>query len=141
MFVGGLQNSIQTEMAAGTGHRQLAGLRRLADEVGDGSPDALRSRVQELVGNAFFGLVIKEMRKTLSGSEYFHGGRGEEIFMCQFDMEIADRMSATLPASFIDPMVEQLKWRLGLPRAAPGTTASDQDRGLSETVSPSSGSQ
>ena len=141
MFLGGLQNSIQTEMAAGAEHRQLAGLRRLADEVRVGSPDALRDRVQELVGNAFFGLLIKEMRKTLSGSKYFHGGRGEEIFMGQFDMEIADRMSATLPSSFIDPMVEQLKWRLGLPQAAPATVPGDQDKGPSATVSPSAKSQ
>ena len=112
MPVTGLTGLADAKITAGEANRQLAGLRRRADEVRTGSPDELRQRMQELVGGVFFGLLIKEMRKTLPGSKYFHGGQGERIFMAQFDQEIARRMSETLPSSLVDPMVEQVKWRL-----------------------------
>ena len=112
MALTGLSRSVDVPMPTDGSLSQLAGLRRRADMRVDGSPDELRKRVQELVGGVFFGLLIKQMRKTLPGSKYFHGGRGEKIFMGQFDQEIARRMSDSLPASFIDPMVEQMKWRM-----------------------------
>ena len=121
MPLSALEGSTPSGMMAKASQRQLAGLRRRADEVCKGTPDDLRDRMQELVGGVFFGLLIKQMRKTLSGSKYFNGGRGEQIFLGQFDQEIARRMSESLPASFIDPMVEQMKWRLqGNPADADG---------------------
>ena len=112
MGLAGLDGSLQLAVPTEGPTHQLAGLRRRADMLRTGSPDELRERMQELVGGVFFGLLIKQMRKTLSGSAYFHGGQGEKIFRGQFDQEIARRRSDSLPAGMIDPMVEQLKWRL-----------------------------
>ena len=112
MPLSALNHLSQADVVANPTQRQLAGLRRRADEVLSGQPDEVRDRVRELVGGVFFGMLIKQMRKTVPASTYFHGGRGEQVFMGQFDQEVARRMSETLPPSFIDPMVEQTKRRL-----------------------------
>lgn len=58
-----------------------------------GLPESeLRRNIGEFVGSAFYGTLLREMQDSKIKGKYFHGGRGEEIFRAQFDMELAARM-------------------------------------------------
>ncbi len=49
----------------------------------------LRKAVNEVVGTAFFGEMLKIARTSASEVKFGHGGRGEEIFRAQLDQELA----------------------------------------------------
>ncbi len=51
----------------------------------------LRQAVGEMVGETFFGQMLKIARNSPLKSELGHGGRGEDIFAAQLDQELARR--------------------------------------------------
>ena len=51
-----------------------------------------RKRVGELVGNVFYGTLIKQMQASKLKGTVMHGGRGEEVFGGQLGLELAKRM-------------------------------------------------
>jgi hypothetical protein len=69
-----------------------------------------RAKVKEtfndFVGQTFYGQLLASMRKTVHKSEYFHGGRAEEVFQGQLDQTLAERMSDSTADSFSGPMFE-----------------------------------
>jgi Rod binding domain-containing protein len=50
----------------------------------------LRESVNRVVGNFFFGTLLKSMRDSVLQGKYGHGGRGEEIFQAQLDQVFAE---------------------------------------------------
>ncbi len=46
----------------------------------------------EIVGQVFYGTLLKQMRESSLKGEYGHGGRGEEAFAGQYHAILADRM-------------------------------------------------
>ena len=58
------------------------------------------------VGMTFYGQLISTMRKSVGKSEYFHGGRGEEVFQGQLDLQLAESMADASAESFSGPMYE-----------------------------------
>lgn len=56
------------------------------------SPGELREKVGEFVGQIFYGTLLRQMQESKLKGEYFHGGRGEEVFKAQLGMELARRM-------------------------------------------------
>jgi len=66
----------------------------------------LREAFDDFVGQAFFGQMLKSMRKTVGESAYFHGGRGEEVFTEQLDQVLAEEMTKNSANSFTGPMFE-----------------------------------
>ena len=55
--------------------------------------EMLRQSVDELVGSAFFGQMLKVARNSVLKGEYGHGGRGEEVFGAQLDHELARQVA------------------------------------------------
>ena len=51
----------------------------------------LRQAVGELLGETFFGPMLKLARNSGLRSELGHGGRGEQIFAARLDQELARR--------------------------------------------------
>lgn len=49
----------------------------------------LRGIVNEVVGVTFFGPMLKTAHNSVLKGKYGHGGRGEEVFQSQLDMEFA----------------------------------------------------
>jgi hypothetical protein len=49
----------------------------------------LRSIVNEVVGVTFFAPMLKTAHNSVLKGKYGHGGRGEEIFQSQLDVEFA----------------------------------------------------
>jgi hypothetical protein len=52
----------------------------------------LRDNVGEFVGNVFYGTLMRQMQNSKLKGKYLHGGRGEEVFQSQLNMEYAKRM-------------------------------------------------
>jgi Rod binding domain-containing protein len=66
----------------------------------------LRQAFDGFVGENFFGLMIKAMRKTAGKPAYFHGGRAEEIFQQQLDQTMATNIAHASADQFTGPMFE-----------------------------------
>lgn len=72
---------------------------------GSSTPD-VQETFQDFVGQTFFAEMIKAFRSTQQPSEYFHGGRAEEIFQGQFDQVMAEELSDSSAQQISDPMFE-----------------------------------
>jgi Rod binding domain-containing protein len=71
------------------------------------SEKELRKAFDQFVGEAFYGQMLKSMRKTVGKPAYFHGGRGEEVFREHLDQVLSQEMSRSNAAGFSGPMFEQ----------------------------------
>jgi len=72
----------------------------------DAKSQALRRNFNDFVGQTLFGEMLKSMRKSVPKSQYFHGGRGEQVFQQQLDQILAEKMSRTSAEKLSDPMFE-----------------------------------
>ncbi len=70
-----------------------------------------RDVLQQVVGQTFFGQMLKAMRATQEKNPYFDGGRAEEIFQGQLDQIITEKMSKASGQSLSDPMYRLMKAR------------------------------
>jgi peptidoglycan hydrolase FlgJ len=69
-------------------------------------PDELRKAFHDFVGQTFFAEMIKACRSSQQPSEYFHGGRAEEIFQGQLDQVLSEELSNSSADKIADPMYE-----------------------------------
>jgi hypothetical protein len=69
----------------------------------------LRQAIDEVVGATFYGPMLKMARDNPFKGEFGHGGRGEEIFGAQLDMELARRASHTSRNSLSDAIYRRLE--------------------------------
>jgi peptidoglycan hydrolase FlgJ len=73
----------------------------------------LRQTFDCVVGESLFGQMLKEMRKSVHKSAYFHGGRGEEVFQAQLDQVMAEKISRASADKLTGPMFELFTLRRG----------------------------
>ncbi len=66
----------------------------------------LKETFNEFVGEAFFGQLLKAMRKLTDKPAYFHGGRAEEIFQRRLDEMMAQKLSDASSEQIAQPMYE-----------------------------------
>jgi peptidoglycan hydrolase FlgJ len=66
----------------------------------------LRQTFDAFVGETLFGQMLKEMRKSVSKTPYFHGGRTEEVFQQRLDQVIGEKMSRASADKLTGPMYE-----------------------------------
>lgn len=71
--------------------------------------DLLRSASNEVVGTFFYGQMLKMSRNTALKGEIGHGGRGEEVFGAQLDMEMARLASQKQGFSMSDALYKHLE--------------------------------
>jgi hypothetical protein len=67
----------------------------------------LRSSAKELVGQVFYGTLLRQMRSSSLKGAYGHGGRGEEVFAAQLDEVIAARAGRARRNNLTDAIVER----------------------------------
>ncbi len=77
-----------------------AALEKMPQRAASSNRDEMREKVGDLVGNIFYGTLLRQMQESKLKGEYLHGGRGEEVFRAQLGMELAKRMGQ----SPTDPM-------------------------------------
>lgn len=68
------------------------------------SDDELRGALDQFVGETFYGMMLKSMRKTVGKPAYFHGGRAEEIFQQQLDQVLAEKLTEASSDRLTEPM-------------------------------------
>jgi hypothetical protein len=68
-----------------------------------------RELLHQFVGQTLFGQMLKSMRATQEKNPYFHGGRAEEIFQGQLDMELTDSMTKATSKTLSEPMYKLMK--------------------------------
>lgn len=78
-----------------------------------GSPQSpehpgLRRAIDQLVGNVFYGAMLRSLRASSMKGEYGHGGRGEEVFQAQLDQIIAERAGQAQRYSLNHAIYERL---------------------------------
>ncbi len=95
-------------MPAATGREALRAPR--AKQEGD----ALRQRVGEFVGNVFYGTLLKQMESSGIKGKLMHGGRGEEVFRGQLNMELARRMGQSPGDPIAEKMYEAFRRQEGV---------------------------
>lgn len=73
---------------------------------------ALRTLANEVVSTTFFGQMLKIARSSKLKGEYGHGGRGEEIFGAQLDMELARRAGQKMNNSLSEAIYKRFEKRI-----------------------------
>ena len=68
----------------------------------------LKSRINEFVGLAFYGQLLKAMENSPLKGEIGHGGRGEEVFAGQLHMELAQRAGKASASPLTEAIYRQL---------------------------------
>jgi hypothetical protein len=74
---------------------------------------AVRQAFTSFVGETFYSQMIKSMRTTTDKPEYFHGGKGEEVFTAQLDRVMSEEMTEASADRFANPMFERQFPKLG----------------------------
>lgn len=77
---------------AGAVHR-LEALRRLGRKLDAQDPDLIREAAALLTSQLFFAPLLAEARKLPFGGEFAQGGRMEEAFGEQLDLQLADAVA------------------------------------------------
>lgn len=71
--------------------------------------DPLTEQAQKLVGQTFFGTLLKQMEESPFKSELFSGGRGGGAFSSMYHQELALRLSRGVGSKLVNSIVRQLK--------------------------------
>ena len=69
----------------------------------------LQKQANNLVGQTFFGTLLKQMRDSPFKSDLFSGGRGGQAFSEMFDQTLAMRMSQRSGQKLTRPIVKKFK--------------------------------
>jgi Rod binding domain-containing protein len=72
---------------------------------------ALRRAADELVGEVFYGTLLRQMRQSPLKGAYGHGGRGEEVFQGQLDTVLASQAGRARGGEIADALVERFARR------------------------------
>ncbi|HRX85334.1 MAG TPA: rod-binding protein [Phycisphaerae bacterium] len=68
---------------------------------------SLRKAADELVGEVFYGTLLRQMRDAPLKGKYGHGGRGEEVFQAQLDQVLASRAGQASNSNLADAIVDR----------------------------------
>ena len=60
----------------------------------------------QFVGENFYGMMLKSMRKTVGKPAYFHGGQAEEMFRARLDQQIAQDLASSPSNNISDALFE-----------------------------------
>lgn len=66
----------------------------------------LRETFDQFVGEAFYGTMLKAMRKTQGKPAYMNGGRAEEVFQGQLDQALVEKLATATGSDFSGDMFE-----------------------------------
>jgi len=64
--------------------------------------------VKQLVGETFFGLMLKELRKTTRNDHLLFGGRGEQTLQPMLDQELVKHLADSSNFGLVDATFERM---------------------------------
>jgi Rod binding domain-containing protein len=71
----------------------------------------LRAAADEIVGQTFYGTLLRQMRASTLKGKYGHGGRGEEVFQAQLDQILAGAAARGRGAGISEAIVDRFERR------------------------------
>ena len=71
--------------------------------------EKLRDASARLVGNVFYGTLLRQMRDSSLNGKYGHGGRGEEAFQAQLDQHFAEEAGKAGQNSLTEAIFRQFR--------------------------------
>lgn len=74
--------------------------------------EGLRQTACKLVGEVFYGTLLRQYRSMSPKAKYGHGGRGEEIFQGQLDQIFAERAGSRTRGGLADAIVQRFERRV-----------------------------
>jgi len=80
---------------------------------GNAREKEVRQLVQKLLGQTFFGPIMKQMRSSPWKDPVMSGGRGGEAFQNMMDQKMVEQMGKSIGGPMVDAMTNQI---LGRPR-------------------------
>jgi len=72
----------------------------------------LRETFHEFVGETFFQMMLKSMRKMHGEPAYLHGGQAEEIFQGQLDQHLANDLARNAGGEFSNDLFHRFQLQL-----------------------------
>ena len=102
---------------------------RIAASGASNDDSRMRQLSQQLVGEAFYGLLMKEMRKSVSSDHLLSGGVGEDILGPYLDQQLVQRMAESRGFDLADAVYESINHTLagGTPRSASRATSQTRE--------------
>jgi len=75
--------------------------------VGSPVQDRLRDAMDQVVGETFYGTLLRSLRSSSLRGPYGHGGRGEEVFQAQLDQIFATEAGRARSSSLSEAAVRR----------------------------------
>ncbi len=69
----------------------------------------LRTAANEVVGQVFYGTLLRQVRSESLKGAYGHGGRGEEVFQAQLDQHLSEQMGKARTTDLADAIVARFE--------------------------------
>lgn len=99
----------------------------------DATVERARQTARQFVGEAFFGMLMKAMRKGLSEDHPLHGGAGESIMQGQLDQAFIERMATSRNFRLADAVVDRVyRNTRHSPLVSPGMAGAGRTSGWEE---------
>lgn len=87
------------------------------------SPE-LRSTFRRLVGQVFYGQLLKSLRQGAGKPAYLHGGQAEDLFQAQLDQQLVEAFSERADNPWFEELFQQFERQVSRP-GPDGNTPSD----------------
>jgi len=103
------------------GHHNISRSKAVAPDAGAAAAakhQKLVKQAQNLVGQTFFGTLLKQMRNSPFHSQLFEGGRGGEAFGALYDQQLAEHMARGAGHKLVNSIVKRLEARTVYRKAA-----------------------
>ena len=81
---------------------------RVAASKASNDDSRMRELSQQLVGEAFYGLLMREMRKSVSSNHLLGGGVGEDVLGPYLDQQLVQRMAESRGFDLADAVYESI---------------------------------
>ena len=86
-------------------------LKEYAAQTSPANREKLRTKIRELVGQVFFGTVLKQAQSEMNPDNPFNGGPMAQAFRGQLNQELIDRWSKTANFAVADRLARE--WTQG----------------------------
>ncbi|MBC7783355.1 MAG: rod-binding protein [Burkholderiales bacterium] len=87
----------------------ISALPRHGDDHVPTPQDVLEKSARDLVGQTFFGTLLKQMRDSPFKSDLFSGGRGEQAFAPMYDSIMASRLTQGAGQKLVTQIVRKFQ--------------------------------
>lgn len=80
----------------------------LNGKLPEDEPKTAEEALQQFVGEAFFGMMMKQMRSSVIKSDLMGSSNAQKTFESQFDQMIVEEMAENSSQQLAEPMYEQM---------------------------------